>query len=168
MKSELVVNRPRIWLFIQSMNDIITDTDLDIERLRGGIDITRPRKKKDRDNDLLRRECKNKLEGGEFTPLQYLYALTHNIENSIICKQPYSINGSALSATSIIQTLLVGLTLCVIITVPTTCSRPSTKMSAFSFWFLLCRLLVVGPVLISVPLVFVFSFLRSRCPGQSV
>ena len=33
------------------------------------------------------------------------------------------------------------------ITVPTTCSRPSTKMSAFSFWFLLCRLLVVGPVL---------------------
>ena len=31
------------------------------------------------------------------------------------------------------------------VTVPTTCSRPSTKMSAFSF--LLCRLLVVGPEL---------------------
>ena len=31
-------------------------------------------------------------------------------------------------------------------TVPTTCSRPSTKMNAFML----------------------FSFLRSRCPGQSV
>ena len=80
LKSEIVVNRPRIWFFIQTMNDIISDTDIDIERMRSGIEITRPRKKKDRDNDMQRRECKNKLEGGEFTPLQYLFALTHTIE----------------------------------------------------------------------------------------
>ena len=35
--------------------------------------------KKSRHNDILRRECKNKL-GGEFTTLQYLYALTSTIE----------------------------------------------------------------------------------------
>ena len=77
------------------------------------------------------------------------------------------------------STNLTGLSF--VITVPTTCSRPSTKMSAFMFFFfftvpttcsrpstkmtplvfvffryiLLCRLLVVGPVLISLALVLV-------------
>ena len=72
LKSEQVVNRPRIWLFIQSMNDIITDTNLDIERMRGGIDITRPRKKKVRQRSSKER-VQNKQEGGEFTLLQYIY-----------------------------------------------------------------------------------------------
>ena len=40
---------------------------------------------------MQRRECKNKLEGGEFTPLQYLYALTHTIE-------PITIQTSELSS----------------------------------------------------------------------
>ena len=66
------------------MNDIITDTNLDLERMRSGIETTRPRKKQSRDNDILRRECKNMLEGGEFTTLQYLYALTRTIETIAI------------------------------------------------------------------------------------
>ena len=53
------------------MNDIIIDTNLDLERMISGIEITRPRKKKRRDNEILGRECKNKLEGGEFDTLQY-------------------------------------------------------------------------------------------------
>ena len=46
LKSEIVVYHPRIWFFIQTMNDIISDTDLDIERMRSGIEITRLRKKR--------------------------------------------------------------------------------------------------------------------------
>ena len=50
--------------------------------MRSGIEITRPCKRRDRDNDLLRRECQIKLEG-EITQLQYLYALTCTIDHTI-------------------------------------------------------------------------------------
>ena len=50
------------------------------------------------------------------------------------------------------------------ITVPTTCSRPSIEMVAF-IYLLLYRLLVVGPVLKWLALLF---FLRVHSPGKTV
>ena len=44
LKAEIVVSHPRIWYFIQILNDIITDTDLNVERLRNCIEISRPAK----------------------------------------------------------------------------------------------------------------------------
>ena len=73
LKAEIVASHPRIWYFIQILNDISTDTDLDVERLRNGIEISRPRKKKNIDNDMIRSQCKHKLEG-VYTPEQYLFA----------------------------------------------------------------------------------------------
>ena len=52
-------------------------------------------------------------------------------------------------------------------TVPTTYSMPSTKMSSFMI-FLLCRLLVVGPVLISVPIVCFTVPTTSSRPGTKM
>ena len=69
------MKQPRIWHFIQVLNDIIADTDMDKECLRNGIEISRPVRKKSIENGKLRRECKQKLEVGEYTPLQYLFAL---------------------------------------------------------------------------------------------
>ena len=42
LKSEVVIKQPRIWHFIQVLNDIIAETDMDVERLRNGIEISRP------------------------------------------------------------------------------------------------------------------------------
>ena len=80
LKAEFVFSHPQIWYFIQILNDIITDTDLDVERLRNGIEISRPRKKKNIANDMLRRQCKRKLEEGVYTPEQYLFALGSTVE----------------------------------------------------------------------------------------
>lgn len=80
LKSEVVVKQPRIWHFIQVLNNIIADTDIDVERLRNGIEISRPIRKKSIQNGKLRRECKQKLEDGQYTPLQYLFALEDSNE----------------------------------------------------------------------------------------
>ena len=80
LKAEIVVSHPRIWYFIQILNDIITDTDLDVEHLRNGIEISRPRKKKNIANDMLRSQCKRKLEEGVYTTEQYLFALGSKVE----------------------------------------------------------------------------------------
>ena len=85
LKSEVVVKQPRIWHFVQVLNNIIADTDidLDLERLRNGIEISRPTRKKSIQYAKLRRECKQKLEYGEYTPLQYLFALEDSNEPDI-------------------------------------------------------------------------------------
>ena len=46
LKSEVVVKQSRIWHFVQVLNNIIADTDIDLERLRNGIEISRPIRKK--------------------------------------------------------------------------------------------------------------------------
>ena len=53
---------------------------MDVERLRNGIEISRPLRKKSLENGKLRRKCKQKLEDGQDTPLQYLFALDNSNE----------------------------------------------------------------------------------------
>ena len=58
-------------------------------------------------------------------------------------------------------------------TVPTTCSMPSIEMVRFMYlciYLLLCRLLVVGPVLKWLALfmyLFIYVFLRVLSPGHT-
>ena len=54
----------------------------------------------------------------------------------------------------------------VVITVPTTCSRPIIEMVGF-IYLLLCRLLVVGPVLKWLAL-FIYLSPRVHSPDQTV
>ena len=54
-KSKVVVKQPRVWHLIQVLNNIIADTDIDVERLRNGIAISRPIKRKSIQNGKLRR-----------------------------------------------------------------------------------------------------------------
>ena len=44
LKSITLTCHPRIWNFMETLNDIIQDTDNDIGRLRMGREISRPRK----------------------------------------------------------------------------------------------------------------------------
>lgn len=78
IKSLVRTCHPRIWTFIATLNYIIQDTD-DIGRLQRGLEISRPRKKRDLQNFELRRIIKRKLSDGEFNPWQYLKAISHTI-----------------------------------------------------------------------------------------
>ena len=64
---------------IMQLNDIIQDTDNDIGHLQRGLEISRPRKKRDLQNFERRRIIKQKLSDGEFNPWQYLKAISHTI-----------------------------------------------------------------------------------------
>ena len=79
LRSDIVVSHPRIWLYIKILNNTIQDTDLDIERLCNGIEITRNRKLRDIQNDSFRLNCKQKLESGEYSPIVYLYSIANSI-----------------------------------------------------------------------------------------
>ena len=62
-----------------TLNEIIQDTDNDIGRLRMDREISRPRKKQDIKNSERRSICKQKLSDGDYTPWQYLKAISHTI-----------------------------------------------------------------------------------------
>ena len=63
LTAEIVASQFRILYLIQILNDIITDTHLDVEPLSNGVKISRTRKRKNIDNDMLVSQCKHKLEG---------------------------------------------------------------------------------------------------------
>ena len=62
-----MVSHPRVWFFVEILNKTIQDTDLDIEQLGKGIDITRSRKLKDIQDDSFRPQCKEMLVSGEYS-----------------------------------------------------------------------------------------------------
>ena len=79
LKRDIIVSHPHIWLFIEILNNTIQDTDLDIEHLCYGIEITRNRKLRDIENDSFLLNCKQKLESGEYSPIVYLYSIASSI-----------------------------------------------------------------------------------------
>ena len=77
------MSNPRIWLFIEILNYTIQDTNLDIESLSKGIEITRNRKLKDIENDYFRSNYKQNLESGEYSPIVYLFSIANSIHIDI-------------------------------------------------------------------------------------
>ena len=75
------MSHPRIWSFIETFNNTNYDAYLDIEGKSNGIDITRNRKLIDiQENETFRRDCRNKLEAGEYTLIQYLFIIDKSVQ----------------------------------------------------------------------------------------
>ena len=72
LKSAIKSSHPRIWSFMHTLNNIIADYDNEMARLKQGLEITRLRKKKHRNNEERRRKCKELLISGCLTPLEFL------------------------------------------------------------------------------------------------
>ena len=79
LKSIIKCNHPRIWNFLETLNEIIPDTDNELARLKSGLPITRPRKKKSLVNEEYRRKCNEKLLEGLFSPLEFLKAISSTV-----------------------------------------------------------------------------------------
>ena len=76
-------SHPRIWNFMNTLNNLIADYDNDISRLKHGFEITRSRKKQVRINLEHRNECKQKLVSGLCTPWEFLGCISRSLKNSI-------------------------------------------------------------------------------------
>ena len=81
LKTMIKTAHPRIWTFLDTLNEVIQDTDNEIGRLCLGKEITRQRKRKVIKNDDCRRMHKQKLREGNFTPMEYVQAISHTIGN---------------------------------------------------------------------------------------
>ena len=102
LKSIVRTGHPRIWTFISILNDIIQDIDYDIGRLRMEREISRPRKKKDVKNSELRSIYKQRLSDGDYTPWQYLKAISHTIGN-ITCETSTLVSNDSEDSEEIIE-----------------------------------------------------------------
>ena len=71
-KVESFCSNPGIWNFIGILNEIIVDTDKEIETVCLGKVISRARKRQCIVSDDRRAACKLQLSTGIFTPLEYL------------------------------------------------------------------------------------------------
>ena len=81
LKAIIKTSHPRIWTFINTLNEIIQDVDNDIGRLSQGREITRARKKKYIRNDEFRSISKHKLSEGVYSPWQFIQAISSTIGN---------------------------------------------------------------------------------------
>ena len=68
---------------METLNDIIQDTDNDIGRLQMGIEISRLRKRGNINNSEHRSICKQKLSCGEYNPMEFIKAISHMLETKI-------------------------------------------------------------------------------------
>ena len=79
LKSLIKCKQPRIWNFLETLNEIIIDMDNELARLKDGLPITRARKKKCLINDEHRSKCKEKLIEGSYSPLEYIREISHTV-----------------------------------------------------------------------------------------
>ena len=79
LKSSIKTNHPNIWKFLSSLENIMTDNDLEIRRLDNGLTITRTPKPKVLLNNQRRTEYKTKYLNGMYTPIQYLKCISSTI-----------------------------------------------------------------------------------------
>ena len=74
-------NHPNIWVFCDTLNNIIIDTDAEIGRLTNSLDISRSQKKDQIRKDELREICKENLANGTYTPMDFITALHTTLDS---------------------------------------------------------------------------------------
>ena len=82
-------NHPNIWYFCDTLNKIITDTDIDITRLNNGLDISRNQKQNQIVKEELRESSKQNLINGVYTPIEYINVLQSTLKSMPILTEDY-------------------------------------------------------------------------------
>ena len=79
LKSKIKIHRPNIWSFLDCLEEILYDFDLEYARLEQGLEICCPGNKKHKENASKRNKCKEKLRTGIYGPLEYLVEVSSTI-----------------------------------------------------------------------------------------
>ncbi len=83
IKSTVRQHKPNIYYFLNHINNIISDTNKDIERVDNGLQITRKQKKKSAANIERRKACKEKFINGTYTVAEYLNAIVYTFDTCV-------------------------------------------------------------------------------------
>ena len=79
LKSYFETPHPNIWKFMVTLNSVITDYDLELQRLLEGHETTRGPNSKTHCKTALRNEYKDKYLNNTFSALEFLDAMTQTI-----------------------------------------------------------------------------------------
>ena len=79
---------------MSDLNKIILDYEIEYQRLKQGLQITRKSSKKKIENAERRKACKDKLHDGTFSATQYITAISLTIGHTSKISQDHSIDES--------------------------------------------------------------------------
>ncbi len=83
LKATIRQHKPNIYCFLVNLNNLIMDTNIDMERIDNGLQVTRKIKDKFRRNMARREEAKAKLSNGTYSVQQYLSIIYHTFDTSV-------------------------------------------------------------------------------------
>ena len=72
LKYRIKTHRPNIWTFLECLEEILCDFDLEYERLEQGLEISCPGKKLHKEHTIKRNICKEKLAHCTYFPMESL------------------------------------------------------------------------------------------------
>ena len=103
LKSRIKTHRPNIWTFLECLEEILCDFDLEYERLEQGLEISCPGKKLHKEHTIKRNICKEKLAHCTYSPMEYLRIVsttmgkpTYQSADEIIIEDEYSDDNSSI------------------------------------------------------------------------
>lgn len=83
LKAIVRQHKPNIYTFLTHLNNLITDTTKDTERVDAGLDITRQKKEKFVRNIERRQNLKEQLQNRTYTLTQYINAVAYTFDSSV-------------------------------------------------------------------------------------
>jgi hypothetical protein len=79
----IFLTKPAIWCYVKKMNKQTKVDSLNMEQVENGWPVTRPQKRKTVQNLKQRRLAWDKLDAGTYTPLEFDFAASHLMQESI-------------------------------------------------------------------------------------
>ena len=73
------MSHPNIYTFLTHLQNATVDSRADSQRIRRGVEIRRPRKKRNLQNDARIKTCSDRYDNGAYSRLQFLRAISHSL-----------------------------------------------------------------------------------------
>ena len=83
LKSLIRSHHPALWAYLGHLQNVISDTQVELRRIDEGLPLTRPRKKRFQLTAQRRVLYKQRLASGQYTPVTYLNAMSHTMDSSV-------------------------------------------------------------------------------------
>lgn len=79
LRRRIIVTHPNLFVFLGHLQRATTDYMTDMARVRNGLSIRRPRRKAAVQNDARIQTCIRKFDGGSYSRMQFLRAVSHSL-----------------------------------------------------------------------------------------
>ena len=79
LRRRIQVSHPNLFNFLTHLQNVTVDNMADLQRLKRGVEIRRPKKKRNLQNDTRIKACIARYDAGAYDKLQFLRAISHSL-----------------------------------------------------------------------------------------